>query len=199
MGVAIAAEAEKMGAGVTLVYGHGSADPYVIIGKVVRVNTAEEMHKTVDSELASENYDVVVMAAAVADYSPARTSGRKIETHSGRIELALEPTKKIVDGIKKISKHSLLVAFKADHGVSESVLTEAAFKKLQECSADFVVANDLGKKGSGAASDQNEVLIIDKKRQVIRVPLQSKAAVARRLLDVIVNAYGSRPQNSSGG
>lgn len=197
MGIAIAAEAEKMGADATIVYGHGSADSDVINGKVMRVNTAEEMHAAVHSELASKTYDIVVMAAAVADYSPARMSERKIETHSGRIELALEPTKKIVDGIKKMSKHSLLVAFKADHGVSESVLTERAFKKLQECGADFVVANDLGKKGAGAGSDQNEVLIIDKKKQVIRVSLQSKAAVARKLLDVVAHSYDSRSKDST--
>ena len=193
MGIAIASEAEKMGANATLVYGHGSADPDVINGKVLRVNTAEEMNAAVGSELAS-NYDIVVMAAAVADFSPARRTDKKIETRSGRVELALEPTKKIVDGIKKLSKHSLLVAFKADYGVSESILTEKAFKKLQECDADFIVANDLGKKGSGAGSDQNEVLIIDRNKQVIRVPLQSKAAVARKLLDVIAHAS----QRSSG-
>jgi phosphopantothenoylcysteine decarboxylase/phosphopantothenate--cysteine ligase len=194
MGIAIAAEAEKMGANATLVYGRGSADPDVINGKVLRVNTAEDMNAAVGSELASKNYDIVVMAAAVADFSPVRRTDRKIETRSGRVELALEPTKKIVDGIKKMSRHSLLVAFKADYGVSESILTEKAFKKLQECDADFVVANDLGKKGSGAGSDQNEVLIIDKNKQVIRVPLQSKAAVARKLLDVIAHAS----QRSSG-
>lgn len=197
MGVAIASEAEKMGARATLVYGHGSTDPDVINGKVVRVNTTEEMRVVVGAELAS-NYDIVVMAAAVADYSPARASDKKIETHSGRIELALEPTRKIVDGIKKISKHSLLVAFKADYGVSESVLAERAFKKLQECGADFIVANDLGKKGSGAGSDQNKVLIIDKKKQIISLPLQSKAAVARKLLEIIAPAFDSRSQNSSG-
>jgi phosphopantothenoylcysteine decarboxylase/phosphopantothenate--cysteine ligase len=191
MGIAIATEAEKMGASVTLVFGHGNVDPDVIKGKVVRVDTAEEMHAAVGAELASD-CDIVVMAAAVADYSPARTSDRKIETRSGRIELALEPTKKIVDGIKKISKHSLLVAFKADYGVSESVLAERAFRKLQECSADFVVANDLGKNGSGAGSDQNKVLIIDKKKQVTSLPLQSKAAVARKLLENIAHAYDSR-------
>jgi phosphopantothenoylcysteine decarboxylase/phosphopantothenate--cysteine ligase len=194
MGIAIAAEAEKMGANATLVYGRGSADPDVINGKVLRVNTAEDMNAAVGSELASKNYDIVVMAAAVADFSPVRRTDRKIETRSGRVELALEPTKKIVDGIKKMSRHSLLVAFKADYGVSESILTEKAFKKLQECDADFIVANDLGKKGSGAGSDQNEVLIIDKNKQVIRVPLQSKAAVARKLLDVIAHAS----QRSSG-
>jgi len=198
MGIAIAAEAEKMGASVTLVYGHGSADSDVINGKVVRVDTTEEMHSAVGSELASQSYDIVVMAAAVADYAPVRKSERKIETHSGRTELALEPTRKIVDGIKKASKDSLLVAFKADYGVSGSVLTERAFKKLQDCGADLVVANDLGKKGSGAGSDQNEVLIIDKKKQVIRVPLQSKAAVARKLLDVVVDFCDFRSQNSSG-
>src|ERR671918_297125 len=65
MGIAIAQEAQRMGATVTLVYGHGTLSPET--GKIVRVNTGEEMYKAVVSELSSERHDIAVMAAAVAD------------------------------------------------------------------------------------------------------------------------------------
>jgi len=183
MGIAIAQEAKKMGASVTLIYGHGSTEPDEFHdGRVSRVSTSKEMHDAVVSELGAKRYDIAIMAAAVADFAPVKRSSKKIDTRAGKIELSLVSTKKIVDEIKKISKDTLLVAFKADYNVSESTLIEKAFSKLQESGADLVVANDLGRKGSGVGSDRNEVFIVDKRKKVIHVPLQTKAAVARKIL-----------------
>lgn len=188
MGVAIAQEAERMGATVTLVYGHGSEPAN---SRAVRVNTSEEMHKAVVSELSSKKYDVAIMAAAVADFMPAKTSEKKIDTRAGKMELSLVATKKIIDEVKKKSKGTFLVAFKADYNVSDSVLIEKAYKKLQECDADIVVANDLGRKGSGAGSDRNEVFIVDKKKKVVHLPLESKPAIARKLLEIVARSVSS--------
>ena len=71
-------------------------------------------------------------------------------------------------------------------------MADKAFKKLLECDADFVVANDLGRKGAGAGSDMNEVLVVDKKKQVIRLPLDSKAAIARKLLEIVAARSAGR-------
>lgn len=188
MGVAIAQEAERMGATVTLIYGHGSEPAN---SRAVRVNTSEEMHKAVVSELSSKKYDVAIMAAAVADFMPAKTSEKKIDTRAGKMELSLVATKKIIDEVKKKSKGTFLVAFKADYNVSDSVLIEKAYKKLQECDADIVVANDLGRKGSGAGSDRNEVFIVDKKKKVVHLPLESKPAIARKLLEIVARSVSS--------
>lgn len=182
MGIAIAQEAERMGASVTLVYGHGSQGP--ANGRVIKVSTSEEMHDAVVAEL-SKKYDIVVMAAAVADFMPAKRLEKKIDTRAGKIELPLVSTRKIVDEVKKRSKDTFLVAFKADHNVSESALVDRAYKKLQECNADLVVANDLGKKGSGAGSDMNEVFIVDRKKSVVHLPLESKVMIARKLLELV--------------
>lgn len=182
MGAAIASEAEKMGAMVTVVYGHGMASP---AGRIVRVSTSAEMRGTVAKELKNNNYDVAIMAAAVADYSPAKKSAKKIDTRGGSINMSLVPTAKIVDDVKKVSKSIFLVAFKADHGVSDAALVNKAYDKLKECNADLVVANDIGRKGSAAGSDDNEVFIVDKKRRVIHIPLESKQAIARRLLEIV--------------
>jgi phosphopantothenoylcysteine decarboxylase/phosphopantothenate--cysteine ligase len=190
MGAAIAMEAEKMGARVTMVYGHGTASPAA--SKVVRVSSSEEMRQAVVAELKNSDYDVMVMAAAVADFTPAARSAKKLDTRSGgSMNLALVPTAKIVDEVKKVNRDIFLVAFKADYDVPEQVLADKAYAKLKECGADLVVANDLGKKGSGAGSDSNELFIVDRKKKVVHVPLDTKAAVARKLLEIIADALPS--------
>jgi phosphopantothenoylcysteine decarboxylase/phosphopantothenate--cysteine ligase len=183
MGIAIAQEAQRMGAIVTLVYGHGTLSPET--GKIVRVNTGEEMYKAVISELSSKRHDIAVMAAAVADFAPAKKSDKKINTMLGNMELSLVPTRKIIDEVKNNSKDTFLVAFKADYCVSESVLIEKAYRKLKECDADIIVANDLGRKGSEPGSDINEVFIVDRDKKIVHLPPESKAQVARRLLELV--------------
>jgi len=189
MGIAIAQEAERMGATVMLVYGHGSAQPN---GRAVRVSTSEEMHRAIVSELSSKKYDIVIMAAAVADFTPAKKSDKKIDTRAGKIELSLVATKKIIDEVKKKSKAIYLVAFKADYNVPDSALIEKAHKKLLESGADMIVANDLGRKGSEAGSDKNQVFIVDKRKKVVHLPLESKAALARKLLEIIAKSVNSQ-------
>jgi phosphopantothenoylcysteine decarboxylase / phosphopantothenate---cysteine ligase len=183
MGIAIAQEAQRMGAIVTLVYGHGTLSPET--GKIVRVNTGEEMYKAVISELSSKRHDIAVMAAAVADFAPAKKSDKKINTKLGKMELSLVATRKIIDEVKNNSKDTFLVAFKADYCVSESVLIEKAYRKLKECDADIIVANDLGRKGSESGSDKNEVFIVDRDKKIVHLPPESKAQVARRLLELV--------------
>jgi phosphopantothenoylcysteine decarboxylase/phosphopantothenate--cysteine ligase len=183
MGIAIAQEAQRMGATVTLVYGHGTLSPET--GKIVRVNTGEEMYKAVVSELSSKRHDIAVMAAAVADFAPAKKSDKKINTKLGKMELSLVATRKIIDEVKNNSKDTFLVAFKADYCVSESVLIEKAYRKLKECDADIIVANDLGRKGSEPGSDINEVFIVDRDKKIVHLPPESKAQVARRLLELV--------------
>jgi len=189
MGIAIAQEAERMGATVTLVYAHGS-EP--VNGRALRVNTSEEMRRAVVSQLSSVKYDIAIMAAAVADFMPAKKSEKKIDTRAGKVELSLVATKKIIDEVKKKSKDTFLVAFKADYNVPDSVLVERAYKKLQDCDADIVVANDLGRKGSEAGSDRNEVFIVDKKRKIIHLPLESKVAIAMKLLELVAASANNK-------
>lgn len=189
MGIAIAHEAERMGATVTLVYGHGSEQPN---SRAVRVSTSDDMHRAIILELSSKKYDIVIMAAAVADFTPAKKSDKKIETRAGKIELSLVATKKIIDEVKKKSKDIFLVAFKADYNVPDSALIEKAHKKLLESGADIIVANDLGRKGSEAGSDKNQVFIVDKRKKVVHLPLESKAALARKLLEIIAKSVNSR-------
>ena len=95
-------------------------------------------------------------------------------------------TKKIVDQIKRLRKDIFLVAFKADHNVSQGSLVAKAFQKLKESNADIVVANDVGKVGLAAGPDKNDVFVVDRKKNVVHLPLDDKNAIARKLLEIIV-------------
>jgi phosphopantothenoylcysteine decarboxylase/phosphopantothenate--cysteine ligase len=185
MGVALALEAAKMGADVTLVYGHGSADSGIVPGKVIRVNTGNDMLDAVSAELLSHKYDVAIMAAAVADFAPSKKSEKKVDSRAGKIAVELVKTKKIIDQIKRIKKDITLVAFKADHDVSKETLIEKALQKLKECDADIVVANDVGKVGRVAGPDRNEVFDVDRKTVVTQLELEDKNTIARRLLEIV--------------
>ncbi len=199
MGIAIAEGALLAGAKVTLVYGHGSDGTRVPmkIRNVIKVNTSREMEMTILSELSSKRYDIVIFCAAITDFAPQQTSPKKIETKKGKFVLPLLPTTKIVDRVKPIRRNNklFLVAFKAEHDVSDSYLINKAFQKLHECDGDLVIANDLGRKGCGIGSDENEVFIVDRQKKVIHLPLQDKYQLARKILDTI--AYQCQVQKDS--
>ncbi len=193
MGIAIAEVAMLAGAKVTLVYGHGSDGTRgpLGIGNTIKVNTSREMEMTILSELSSKRYDIVIFCAAITDFAPQQTAPKKIETKKGQLVVPLLPTTKIIDQVRRTSRNNklFLVAFKAEHGVSDSYLINKAFQKLQECDGDLVIANDLGRKGCVPGSDENEVFIIDRQRKVIHLPLQNKQQVANKILGTIVDLW----------
>lgn len=193
MGISIAEEALDAGAKVTLVYGHGSEGTRNVLGmtNMIKVNTSREMEKTILSELSSKRYDIVIFCAAITDFVPRQKSPNKIETKKGQIVLQLLPTTKIIDQVRRTSRNKklFLVAFKAEHDVSDSYLINKAFQKLKECDGDLVVANDLGREGCGTGSDDNEVIIVDRQKKVIHLPLQNKQQVARKILATIVDLW----------
>lgn len=186
MGIAVAEEAHTRGAEVTLVYGHGVVPPPVGM-KALKTETTKEMHDAVLSELKSTAYDVFIAAAAAADFAPAKTYERKVDTHTTpELELKLKSTAKIIDEVKKISQGTFLVAFKAEYKLSNYEIVESAYKRLKTSHADLMVANDVGREGVGFQMDTNEVFIIDGGKKVIHVPLTSKQEIARKLFDVIL-------------
>jgi phosphopantothenoylcysteine decarboxylase / phosphopantothenate---cysteine ligase len=188
MGNILAEEAVRLGAKVTLVYGHGTYSPKFSPNlKIIRVNTSKEMYNVVISELSLKRYDIAVLAAAVADFTPERKSIKKISTSTGKVHLTLSPTRKIINKVKHISKQTFLVGFKAEYDVSDTNIIEGAYKKLKECKGDLIVANDVGRKDSEIGSDNNEVFVIDKNKNILHLPAQNKFSIARNLLNVIEN------------
>jgi phosphopantothenoylcysteine decarboxylase/phosphopantothenate--cysteine ligase len=185
MGIAMAEEALSRGAEVTLVYGLGSAIP-PSKAKLIPVETTEQMHEAVVSELKSKKYDVTIAVAAAADWTPEKPYSHKISTHQlNSLNLKLRPTAKIIDSVKKVSPRTFLVAFRAEYRLPKQELIESAYERLQEAKADLIVVNDVGKKEAGFGTDTNEVFIVDKNRKAVHVQLAKKREVAKRILDAV--------------
>jgi len=185
MGVAIVEEALNRGAEVTLVYGLGKKSP-PRKARMISVETTEQMHDAVVSELKSKKYDVVIAVAAAADWVIEKPYAYKVSTHKFHsLGLKLKPTRKIVDYVKKVSPKTFLVAFRAEYKLSKKDLIESAFKRLVKANADLIVVNDVGKKGVGFGTETNEVFIVDRKKIVVHVRLAPKRDVAGKILDVV--------------
>ena len=200
MGNAIAEQARSMGANVTVIYGHmvqRQLDPSDF--NVIKVTTSEEMYNTVILELSSKKYDIAILAAAVTDFTlEDKKFTKKIDSRIGKLLLPLSTTKKIIDQVKHASKNDIfVVAFKAEHHVSDSYLIERGYEKLKECNGDLIIANDIGRKGSEVGSDNDEVFIIDRQKKVIHLRVQNKKDVARTLLHIIAESIDTKERNNN--
>lgn len=185
MGTAVAEEARRRGAQVTLIYGHGTTPPLSGM-KTLEAETTKQMHDMVLSELKAAQYDLLIAAAAASDFAPESSYGEKIDSHSvKRINVKLKAVPKIIDEVKKVSPRTFLVAFKAEYKISNQELVERARERLRSSRADLIVANDVGRGGRGFQTDTNEVFIVGRDRKVVHVPLAPKRDVAKKLLDLI--------------
>lgn len=192
MGMAVAQAALEAGAEVTAVYGKGSATAPEGV-RVVNVDTAQAMHDAVHRELGDgRGYDVVIAAAAVGDWRPASREARKISTHDrDRLVLELEPTPKIIDGIKADYPGVFLVAFRAQHDLSLRELLADARERAKKADADLIAVNDVSTQGAGFETDTNEMYIVGPEGNEDHVPMASKLTVARRIVGAIVRRIGS--------
>ncbi len=183
MGFAIASAAVASGADVILV---SSADlPPPSGARVVEVETAEEMGQSV-VKLAQE-VDVVVMAAAVADFRPAVIEETKLRRTDGIPEIRLEATPDILASLVALEKRPYLVGFAAETGSYDTAIQKAISKGV-----DLTVANDVAAEGSGFGSDTNQVALIDSQGTIERWPLLTKVEVARRLCDHLAGQLNER-------
>ncbi|HYZ50748.1 MAG TPA: bifunctional phosphopantothenoylcysteine decarboxylase/phosphopantothenate--cysteine ligase CoaBC [Nitrososphaeraceae archaeon] len=195
IGNAIAKEVSNRGAKVTIVYGYTTVPSYSESSdfKIIKATTTEEMYNTVVSELSSKTYDVAILAAAVTDFRPEEKKSNKIDSRINQLSLSLIPTKKIINQIKHITKNdTFVVAFKAEYNISDLSIVEKAYQKLKECNCDLIVANDIGREGSEAGSDNDEVFIVNIQKKVIHLPLQSKRDIAKKLVDIITESIEAK-------
>ena len=177
MGFAVAAEAVRRGARVILVSGPTTVSPPAG-AELVRVRNAEQMHTAVQRHAADA--DIIVMAAAVADYTPQRRPG-KIEKSDGPLELSLTRTVDILGELGKARagrSKPLLIGFAAESGDP----VERGRQKLVRKGADLIVANDISAEGIGFDSDLNAATIISRSG-VEEFPTGQKSALAAAILD----------------
>ncbi|MFA6955899.1 MAG: bifunctional phosphopantothenoylcysteine decarboxylase/phosphopantothenate--cysteine ligase CoaBC [Thermoanaerobaculia bacterium] len=186
MGYAIAEAAKRRGASVTLVSGPVALEPPAGV-ELVKVTTAAEMRDAVMSRAAAS--DVVVKAAAVADYTPEAPADRKIKKQPGvdAMQLTLVKTPDILAELGALSAKPFLVAFAAE---TNDVVANAR-QKLERKNADLIVANDVSDATIGFDSTQNEVVVIARDGSVETIAKASKGTVANRILDLVVAKRGS--------
>lgn len=180
MGYALAEEAYKRGAQVTVVSGPVSVNTYADI-EIIHVQTASQMYQKV-KEIYNQ-YDILIFSAAVADYRPKTTNQNKIKKEN-RDELTIELVKnpdilKFVGENKKLGQ--IIVGFSAE---TENVLVNSQ-KKLETKSADLIVANNVLEEGAGFDVDTNIVTLISKEK-IENLPKMSKSEVAKRIFDHVV-------------
>jgi len=193
MGYALAAEAARRGAEVTLVTGPTTID-LPEVREIVRVRTASEMHDAVVSRAGG--MDVVVMAAAVADYAPVQRAGQKVQKGGDEMTIVLRRTPDILGelGLRRLSsgRGPLLVGFAAE---TENVVARAVEKRAKK-HADLVVANDVSRTDAGFDVETNAVTIVGADGAET-LPLQSKSTVAAEILDRVERLLAERPAGAT--
>lgn len=190
MGFALARAALRAGAGVTLVSGPVSLEPPGGC-TFVAVRSALEMQTEVEAR--AEACDVVMMAAAVADFRPEEAAPQKIKKGDRTsLEITLVRTGDIARSLGERKRpDQTLVIFAAE---TENLLERAA-RKLQEKRADLIVANDIAKEGSGFGTDTNEVTLLYPDGRIEAIPLMSKAAVAELIWDRVAKLRAGEPRH----
>jgi len=182
MGYAVAAVAAAAGHEVTLISGPVALPPPAGC-RIVRVETAADMAAAVKHELLKT--DLLVMAAAVADYRPARPAAGKLKKSAAARTLDLEPTEDILAAVAKLRKKGQKIAgFAAETSqVAEHARAKLAAKKL-----DWIVANDVSRQDIGFDSNENEVAVFTAGSAAAprRLPKMPKTELAGRLLEIFL-------------
>ena len=196
MGYLIAEEAQRRGAKVTLVSGPSNLVPPPGVD-LVRVKTAQEMRDEVFA--SAPEVDVIVKAAAVADFMPASHADQKLKKSAGPPDITLVPTPDILSELGRSPEArkpgGILVGFAAETEPDPSRLTALALKKLDTKKADLIVANDVGSGDSGFDVPTNRAVIASREG-VIDVGLVTKEALATALVDHMADLLGSHRTRS---
>ncbi len=180
MGYALAEAAARRGATVQLISGHATVPPPPTEIEICNVETTQEMHEEVLQRF--KEIDIVIMAAAPADYRPAEFSPNKIKKHTDTLNIALQKNPDTAQTIGENKMHQLTVCFAAE---TNDVL-ENAKEKLIRKNCDLIVANDILAEGAGFAGDTNIVTLLDKAGNCEQLPLLTKQEVANAIFDRIV-------------
>ena len=181
MGFAIASAAANLGAEVFLISGPSNQQIKHSLVHRVDVVSAEEMYDA--SHMYFKDVDIAILSAAVADYKPKNSASHKIKKTDTTLELSLLPTKDILASLGAIKKQQYLVGF----ALETNNEIENAKGKLKRKNLDAIILNSLQDKGAGFANDTNKITIIDKEFNEKAFKLKSKVAVAKDIMNEIVN------------
>ncbi len=178
MGFALAKVANRLGAEVVLISGPVALeDPWFV--KTVRVRTGEEMYRAVMDNI--DGADIVVKAAAVADFKPSRAAAKKVKKDAFAGTLKLDRSRDILATIGKMTPKPYLIGFAAE----TEKLRENARKKMEEKNIDAIVTNDVSRDDIGFSSDYNEANLYFRDGTEVFIPKDEKDAVAFRILESV--------------
>lgn len=180
MGYAIARMAMLRGADVTLISGETAIDAPMFVNTLT-VKSAKDMFEAVLS--CSDEQDIIVKAAAVADYRPLSVADEKIKKNDSKVSIELEKT---VDILKKLGEKKKKGQFLCGFSMETENMIENSRTKLEKKNLDMIAANNLKVAGAGFAGDTNVLTLITKDGQC-ELPMMSKEEAADRLLDEILN------------
>lgn len=179
MGYSVAKAAMLRGADVTLVSGRTAIEPPMFV-KVVPIVTAKEMFDAVTS--VSDEQDIIIKAAAVADYRPAVVSSEKVKKKDGEMSIALERTDDI---LKYLGEHKKENQFLCGFSMETQNMVSNSRAKLEKKNLDMIAANNVKEKGAGFQGDTNVLTLITQEEET-SLPLMSKEDAANQLLDKIL-------------
>ena len=181
MGYALAKIAMRRGADVTLITAPTNL-PAPLFADVVPVVSAQEMFDAVKER--APQMDIIIKAAAVADYTPVSVSDEKIKKKDGDLSL---PLRRTTDILAYLGEHRKPGQFICGFSMETENLVENSKKKLQKKNADLIVANNLRDEGAGFGTDTNVVTLV-MEEGIVELPCMSKEEVAEAVLDAIQNA-----------
>lgn len=183
MGYRLAEEAKRLGASVCLISGPSNETLIETGIDLVSVSTSDQMEKEVMNRY--QNSDIVIMAAAISDYTPKSYSNKKIkkESESKVFTIDLKKTNDILFNLGKLKKNQLLVGFALENNNE----IKNAKKKLKEKNLDIIVLNSLNDEGATFGHDTNKVTIIDDNLQVNHYDLKPKRFVANDIFEYILS------------
>ena len=183
MGFSLAKKASELGAEVTLISGPVSlATPNPSIERI-NVISAQEMFEAVTAKY--EHQHIVIMAAAVADYTPASFSQSKMKKKDGELSIELKRTQDILAHLGQHKQNQILVGFALETNNER----ENAQGKLERKNLDFIVLNSLNDEGAGFAGESNKVSILSKNNKSIDFELKSKEDVSVDILNYLIQHY----------
>ena len=179
MGYAIAREAKKRGAEVILVSGPSALTPPEGV-RTIKIESASSMREAVLAEYPS--VDIVIKAAAVADYRVKNVSDHKIKKKDEELVLHLEKNPDILKELGELKQKQTLVGFAAE----TQKLIDYAKEKIQKKNLDMIIANDVSKPGAGFNTDTNIIKIITRDGNIEEMPMASKDSLAGEILDRVM-------------
>ena len=183
MGYRLAEEAERLGASVCLISGPSNETLTETSIDLVNVRTSDQMEKEVMNRY--QNSDIVIMAAAISDYTPKSYSNKKIkkESESKVFTIDFKKTNDILYNLGKLKKNQLLIGFALENNNE----IKNAKKKLKEKNLDIIVLNSLNDEGAAFGHDTNKVTIIDDNLKVNHYDLKPKRFVANDIFEYILS------------